>query len=205
MEDKMEDNVDDEVEIEIDNTWVELYKQGEEKYNMFYPEPLNSLTIFFLYVDKTNTLVKRKKDTCLLTAKNMLCKNQLISLIKSNEIFANRLYKLETLLRYHIDLQPENIADFVHSTQFNNDMYISRFFKPFTLVNDIYFSDTISLFHDLTTLYILFKEAAPIKSARLTKKLRRLSPNHRRTRHSTQHITRHSTRHSTRHTAQHTA
>lgn len=149
-----------EIEIEIDNNWVDTYKKNEEHYNDFYNEKVSTIQVFFLYINSEKDLVNIKQESHTLNVVNILPREQLITLIKEKQHFNQVKYKLFSLVRYNINLQPEEIDDFIVTNDTNvcvtND-YTNRFFSPESHVNDIYFQDTISIFQDLNSLYIIFK------------------------------------------------
>ena len=62
-------------------------------------------------------------------------------------------YKIKSLLRYNIDLDPSEINDFV-----NNNINDKRFIKSETFLTDIYYEDTIHMFQDLNALFFIFSE-----------------------------------------------
>jgi hypothetical protein len=169
---------DEIAEDEIDNNWVDAYKNAEANYNEFYNEPITTVKVFFLYVNTEKTVVNIKQEYIPLTVANLLPREQLITLIKEKQLTSPQIkYKLFSLLRYNISLQPEEISDFLAST--DNSAYIERFLIKESYVKDIYFTDTINIFQDLNALYIIFKavENNPVKASntnthKFTKKLK---------------------------------
>ena len=145
-----------EIDIDIDNEWVESYKKQEEKYNDYYNEKVTSVKLCFLYINKDKEIVKKSNDKLILPFKSVLDRDQLIQIIKDKKLDNGKKYKLFSLLKYNIDLLPEEIDDFIHEQENNN--YSSRFLIQEQHINDIYFTATISVFHSINTLYFLFKE-----------------------------------------------
>ena len=41
---------------DLDTTWIEEFEQDEEIYKDFYKDPIESVRVFLLYVDKKNNL-----------------------------------------------------------------------------------------------------------------------------------------------------
>jgi len=160
------------IDTDIDNNWVDTYKKNEEHYNEFYNEKVSTIQVFFLYINSEKDLVNIKQESHTLNVVNMLPREQLITLIKEKQHFNQVKYKLFSLVRYNINLQPEEIDDFIGP----NNEYTNRFFTPESHVNDIYFQDTISIFQDLNSLYIIFKADPPHKKKsntnNFTKKLK---------------------------------
>jgi hypothetical protein len=46
---------------ELDTKWIEEFEQDEEIYKDFYKDPIESVRVFLLYVDKKNNLFHFKK------------------------------------------------------------------------------------------------------------------------------------------------
>ena len=65
-------------------------------------------------------------------------------------------YKINSLLRYNIDLDPSEINDFL-----NDNITDMRFIKSEKYLNDIHYEETIHMFQDLNALFFIFKEEAP--------------------------------------------
>ena len=157
------DEIDtDEIDTdEIDNTWVTDYKKTEENYNVFYNEKVNTIKIFFMYLNTDKTVVNTRQEILTLNNDSILRKEQLIHIIKNNQILNNIKYKLFSIVRYNIDLQPDEINKFLSVSNTDTDTdktYINRFLIDNKNIDDIYFADTITIFQELNTLYIIFKE-----------------------------------------------
>ena len=135
------DDDDDEFEIDefndIDDTWLIEFKKNEKIYDEFYKDKVEQIKLFYLYVSSSNILESIKKDSITLDADGTLKKEKIISLIIQNQFYNTIKYKLLSLLRFNINLNPEEINDFVHN---------------------IKYSDTITIFQDLNCLYFIFYE-----------------------------------------------
>ena len=157
---------------EIDDSWVSSYKKSEEKYNEFYNEKIHNIKVFFMYVNTDKTLVNIRQESLSLNNDSILTKERLIKLIKDKQHLNNIKYKLFSVVRYNIDLQPEEIHEFINISP--DEIYNNRFLIDEKNVKDIYFTDTISIFQDLNALYIIFKEVPSKKmiSNKFTQKLK---------------------------------
>ena len=173
----MEEGTDTDTDtgIDIDNSWVDSYKAREDSYNEFYNEKVTTIKGIYLYIDTANTVVKVKQEVLPLTNDSKVSREQLIALIREKQITTPGIkYKLFSLVRYNIDLLPEEIPDFIKGSPNIYDVNTKRFLIPETYIKDIYFTDTISVFHDLNALYIIFKESPKIKNTanKFTQKLK---------------------------------
>jgi hypothetical protein len=147
---------DDEIsEIDIDETWINDFKKNEELYDDFYKDKVDQIKLFYLYVSSSNIIESTKKDSIQLDDDGILKKNKIIALILQNQIYNSIKYKLLSLIRFNIDIEPENINEFVYNT--NTDKP-SQFITSEKYLNDIKYSDTINIFQDLNCLYFIFYE-----------------------------------------------
>jgi hypothetical protein len=157
-------------DLDLDNSWVDSYKKAECNYNEFYNEKVTTIKLFYLYIDTTDTVVNIKQEVLPLNSASMVPREQLIALIKAKQNTSPHLrYKLFSLVRFNINLLPEEINDFIRDNANNannannadtyvNNTYSQRFLTPEVYIQDIYFRDTISIFQDLNALYLIFKE-----------------------------------------------
>ena len=156
------DDDDDEFEIDefndIDDTWLIEFKKNEKIYDEFYKDKVEQIKLFYLYVSSSNILESIKKDSITLDADGTLKKEKIISLIIQNQFYNTIKYKLLSLLRFNINLNPEEINDFVHNNDEENNEISSRFITSEKYLNDIKYSDTITIFQDLNCLYFIFYE-----------------------------------------------
>ena len=189
---------------DIDDTWVTDYKKEEEQYNDFYNEKVINIKIFFMYINTEKTLVSMRQESVSLNEDSILTKDRLIKIIKDKQHLNNIKYKLFSVVRYNIDLQPDEMSEFISDDRSNtisddrsntisddrsntisdDSIYTNRFFINEQNINDIYFTDTISIFQDINALYIIFKEQTNNNAKNLfTKKLKHFKKKTRHTRH----------------------
>ena len=148
---------DDEI---LDTTWVNEYKKSESIYNDFYKEPVTSIGIYLLYINKDNELEHTHRDRCLLEKNGLLKRDIIMSFIKRYQYLFSVNYKLKSLLQYNIDLEPVEVSDFVNEEKSN--LFENRFIKTEKYLNDIHFEDSIHMFQDLNALFFIFMEEKPI-------------------------------------------
>ena len=67
---------------ELDNSWIEQFKEEDSEYNNFYKEKPTSVKLCFMYINKEKEVEFIKKETILLNNNSDIEKNDLISLIK---------------------------------------------------------------------------------------------------------------------------
>jgi hypothetical protein len=136
------------VDDELDSSLLDSFLALEEPYHDFYIEPVTDVNVWVLYVDSLNNLDFIHTETYALTDANKINKAESIALIKKHQWRNGHKYKLEAMVWYNVDLNPAEI-DMRHSDD--------RFFHSEKNLNDIYFGETIKMFHDLNTFIIVFQ------------------------------------------------
>jgi len=156
---------DEELEDEsIDTSWIKDYELADKDYSSFYKEDVEFIQIQYLYVNKENEVTMTKQDKLLLQTINIISQEELLGVIKKNTVVNNKKYYLLSILKYNIDLEPIEIKDFL----LNSDEH--SFLSSVKHLHSIPLNKTISMFHDLNNLTILFHEAEPSKHA-MTKRV----------------------------------
>ena len=135
-------------DLDLDNEWLEQLETDNKKYKDFYTEEVEKIEINYVYVDTNSNITNIKKQDFFLT--NGILKNDLIYLIKGNQIDNKKQYELLSLLQYNIDIQPDEIFSYLRDTDENN------FLKTLTNISDIKWNDTVMLFYDMNSLFILY-------------------------------------------------
>jgi hypothetical protein len=137
----------------LDTSWLHNFKKVEAVYDAYYKEPVTSIQIFFLYVNRANELIDVDKKHCLLDEVSNLKQERIIELIKESQWRDEVKYKLNSLLRFNMDLNPEEISDFVYEPVEHD-----RFLSTEKYLKDIHYNPSIPIFHELNALYVLFLE-----------------------------------------------
>src|SRR6056300_1625093 len=72
------DENDENDDEKLDTCWINEFKSNEDKYNDFYKEPVNSVIVYLLYVNKENEVQHIHKDRCLIDNNNGMLKREII-------------------------------------------------------------------------------------------------------------------------------
>jgi hypothetical protein len=148
------------IEEDLDTSWIDEFKKDNEKYSDFYTEDVTTITLFFIYIDHKNNVENLSRDLLILDKKNTIVRDQLIQLIKQNQNqnknHMYNKYKLISLFKYNIDIEPEEIYKFINNK--DDSSYNKRFFIQEKYLNDIIYKKTINIFQDLNSLFLIFKE-----------------------------------------------
>jgi hypothetical protein len=138
-------------EIIIDTTFIDEFEKDDNLYIDFYKDQIEQIELYILYVDNNNDLFHIKKDTATLN-NGKLEKADLKNLIKQYINYQNKKYRLISLLKWNITIEPEEISNYL-----KNDKEFD-FIKSIRNINSVEFEDSINLFHNLNSLYLVFHE-----------------------------------------------
>lgn len=158
--------------MELDN-WEDDFEKEDEPYKDFYKEQQDNINVFFIYINSSNEIIRTKKEKFILE-NNKIPKTLLIEMLKKNMIVKNKKYKPISLIKYNLLLEPDEVQEYT----FNTDSYDFVFIE--TLIDDIFWEKTITLFQNINSLHILFYEKK--KSGAKTKKIYINKPSRKRTR-----------------------
>lgn len=154
-------NIDDNIEI-IDTTWINDFEKEENDYLSYYNENITYLKITYIYIDVSSEIKKIKEIKINLSKENYLFKNELIKLIKDNVFLDGSKYSLLLLLKYNITLKPTELKNFLKSNINGNNN--NNYLTSITNIEDIIFEKTITMFHDLNSLFVVFYQKPHINS-----------------------------------------
>lgn len=143
------ENDDISITDELDCSWINEFEKKELEYASFYKEQIEALKINYIYVDKENVIDNVQQESIIIE-NGKLDREKIIEIIKKNKKKNNIDYKLISILKYNITLEPEHIKDYI------NDDLNDDFLSKVDMLQDIHFKDSINLFQDLNCLYIVF-------------------------------------------------
>lgn len=142
--------------------WIEEYEKSEEEYNDFYKTNVESIQISFLYVNRENELFHVKTEKFILN-NGCINKEDILFILRKNMIHNDIKFLPISLLKYNIDLDVEDVKKYITEEEPRDFLTQAKY------TNKIEWVDTISLFQDLNSLYVIFKER---KSNGTTKRIR---------------------------------
>jgi len=134
-----------------DISWITQFEAEDEEYKDFYSEPIDSVRLLLLYISKKNYLFHIKKDIVALE-NNCLSKESLIAILRTYMKHNNKQYRPISILKYNIHLEPEEVELYVKEDKNINFLSIEK------SIDNIYFEDSIALFQNLNSIYIIFHE-----------------------------------------------
>lgn len=160
----------------LDTSWIEEFKKAESVYNEFYKEPVTSINVYLMYVNKELELEHIHRDKCFLNENGLLKREIIMSFIKRYQVLFSINYKLLSLLKYNINLEPNDIKDF---TAEELNLSNKRFIHSEKYLEDIHFEESIHMFQDLNALFFIFYEETPKLHNTKRVKLSRTSHRHK--------------------------
>jgi len=143
------------------------YASSREIFHNFYKEEISSIRLFFLYVNSSNTLESIKSDSLILEKEGIVTKEQLVSLIKRNQHNNTVKYRLLSLMKFNVDIEPSDVLTFIEGPDGDNN----NFTTSEKYLEDIKFQDTICMLQDLNSLFFVFHENKHTRSQSTTKKI----------------------------------
>ena len=137
---------------ELEVEWIDDFEEEEKIYEQFYPNTVKSIKIFSMYVNKECNLDKVKESTYELENDNILKKIELVKIIRERKNDDGVNYKLISLIKHNVDLKPEEIKSYI----LNKKDYL--FIDKLRELKDINFYDTIGMFEDLNSIFLIYYE-----------------------------------------------
>lgn len=145
---------DNEIIDDLDMSWIEQFDKMENEYKDYYSEEIPFIIVHSIYLNERKEIIKVKEDKILLKTHGIMNKYELMTIIKQNSCFNQNKYSLTSIVKFNLNLEPENLKTFIK----NNDPHIGNsFLQSVKNIDSIKFDKTISMFQDLNDLIIIFK------------------------------------------------
>jgi hypothetical protein len=138
---------------DLDLTWIEDFEKIDKDYKNYYTEDIQFIKIHSIYVNNNQSIEKIKQDKIILQTPGILQKQELLRIIKNNSISNQIKYTLLSILKFNINIQPENLKTFLKN---KNNNIGSLFLHSIKNIDSIIFDKSISLFHDINEIIIIF-------------------------------------------------
>ena len=154
----------------LDSSWIEDFEVNDKLYEKYYLDDLYSLKVISIYLDICMNIVNVKEERFFLKKMNFLSKEELIGLLKKNGCYQTKTYKIQSILKYNLTLQPTEIQPFLQDRDHDPDID-NKYLQPIQHIEDTSLSPSISMFQDLNDIYFLFAEKQPSSSLNATKRV----------------------------------
>ena len=151
----------------MDTDWIEEYENEDSSYELFYPEALSKIKVNILYVNTRNELEKMREELIYLSVPNRITKEELLRLIKRYDISDTIKYKLVSILVYNVDIQHNELKNYLCGP----DKY--NFITSLRNIEDYELKPSLKYLKKVNNLYIVFSEEEKKKESDHTiKKIR---------------------------------
>ena len=136
------------VEDKLDETWIKDFEKIDNTYSEFYKSDVYFVKITCIYIDQENEIFKIKEELFFMKNPNIISREELIGILKKNSFSNNNSFSLLSLLRYNLNIEPQDIS------YINNKNYITILKN----IDEIVFDKTINMFHNLNNIIIIYYE-----------------------------------------------
>jgi len=136
----------------LDDEWINEFEKTDKLYEDFYKDDLYYINLQVIYINRENEIDKIKNESLLLTNKNNISHEEIFGILKNNSIDNERKYSLLSILRYNIILEPDDVKNYLLNKE-NPD-----FLSVIKNIDAISFEKSISMFHDLNDVILIFYE-----------------------------------------------
>jgi hypothetical protein len=136
----------------LDDEWINNFEKTDKLYKDFYKDDLYYVNLKIIYINRENDIDKIKRESFLMSNINIITREEILEILKKNSSDNNRRYTLLSMLRYNINLEPDEIKNYLKNGE--NNKYLSVIKN----IDMIKFEKSISMFHDLNDLILIFYE-----------------------------------------------
>jgi hypothetical protein len=156
----MSDIINDNLGNIIDSKWLLHEERLQNVNSIFDREIMQSITAKFIYINTHDYIDKITYTEIPLVIDNsfsMIPKENLIKIIEDNKLKTeNSTYKLLDVLCCNFDIMPSHIQTFSSSDE--NVIDKKKILKPISPINDVIIQPSTFIFHDINSIYIIFRE-----------------------------------------------
>jgi hypothetical protein len=139
---------------DLDTSWLQEFDKIENEYKNYYCELLEFINLNCIYLNNKNEITYLHEEKIIFNSPGLLSRDETIGLIKRNSFFNDVKYSLLSILVFNINIEPANLKTFLRS----NKKIGSAFLKSVKNIDTITFDKSISMFHDINNLCLIFYE-----------------------------------------------
>ena len=157
------ENEDDEIyeTALLDTNWIYEFEKMDKDYETFYLEDLRYVNLTILYINSSNEITKMKEERFFMKTPNVISREEILGILKRNNNQNKKTFHMMTILKYNIDLEPLEVRKFLlekEKEKENRKIEASQYLSVIKNVDEIHWNRSISMFHNINTLYIIFYE-----------------------------------------------
>jgi hypothetical protein len=136
----------------LDDEWINNFEKTDRLYKDFYKDDVYYINLTIIYINRDNEIDKIKYETLLMHYPNKISQEEIIKILKMNAIDNKKRYSLLSILRYNINLEPDEIKSYLLNGE--NKEYLSVIKN----IDTVTYQKTINMFQDLNDLIIIYYE-----------------------------------------------
>ena len=176
--------------LDLDTSWINEFEAIDNEYKSYYSESLEFINMNCIYLNAANEITVVHEEKVIFLNKGILSREEVVGLIKRNSIIDSLKYSLLSILVFNINIEPDNLKTFFKnnkneksdkpdkpdkSDKPNKPNIGSQFLNSIKNIDTITFDKSISMFHDINNLYLVFYKKDPLVKKSGTTKRRSLS------------------------------
>jgi len=124
-------------------------------------EMFTSISAHYIYINENDYIDNIKCEEVYFNwdiSKNVgiIPNNILLRLIEENKTCRGITYKFDEGSLFNINLEPDDIQSYSESTL--SSVPTNTFFSQFTILDDLHLKPSIFIFHELNSLYFIFRQ-----------------------------------------------
>jgi hypothetical protein len=154
---------DDDLE-NIDSYWIEEFENLDKEYKDYYTEDLAVINIHCIYVNKNDEIERVLENKLILKTPGIISKEEILGLIKHNMVCNEVKYSLLYILKFNINLEPIYLKTFIRSKEPLANIG-NQFIQSIKNIDEIKLDKSISMFHDLNDLLIIFNDKSNLTNS----------------------------------------
>ncbi len=136
----------------LDDDWIRNFENTDKLYKDFYKDDLYYVNLRVIYINRENEIDKLKQESFLMSKPNSISREEMLEILKKNSIDNDKRYSLLSILKYNIDLEPDDIKFYLN----NGDG--REYLSSIKNIDSVVFNKSINMFHDLNDLILIFYE-----------------------------------------------
>ena len=151
---------------DLDVSWINEFEKIDNEYNIYYTEEISFIKIHCVYINNNNEIEKITEEKIFLKTPGLLQKEELLGIIKYNLCLNQMRYSLLSILKFNINLEPIHLKTFLRNKTTNIG---DKFLTSIKNLDTIKFDKSISMFHDINEVIIIFQHKNNIINNRTKK------------------------------------
>ena len=136
----------------LDDDWINNFEKTDRLYQDFYKDDLYYINLQIIYINRLDEIEKIKQESFLMSTPNYISREEIIKILKNNSNDNGRQYRLLSILRYNVTLDPNDVTAFLKNNTNDNFLTIVK------NIDAISFEKTINMMQDLNDIIFIFYE-----------------------------------------------